>query len=74
MVIRFTFILVVLGCDDGPVDIYDPPDVRTTSSIHRSIPGVDYSDSLFFAGRKYPAPTLSIIVLKPNLTSFAARF
>lgn len=49
---RFNAIPRIMGRNDGPVDVHEPPDVNATSSIYRDLFRFDRVDPIFQSGGK----------------------
>ena len=49
---RFNVIPRIMGRDDGPVDVHEPPDISATPSVYRDLFRIHRVDSIFQSGRK----------------------
>lgn len=49
---RFNVIPRIMGRDDGPVDVHEPPDISATPSIYRNLFRLDRVDPIFQSGCK----------------------
>jgi len=63
MVPRLDILPCLMGCDDGPVDLLEPPDINATPPIHGDIFRVDRVNLVFQSRSKYIAEHFPAIPL-----------
>ena len=69
MVFRFTPISLLMGSDVGPMDLLPTPDIRTSSSLHRSILWVYRPHALLQSkGLPFSSALGALAVLKSSFT------
>ncbi|KAM0170020.1 hypothetical protein ACHAPF_009457 [Botrytis cinerea] len=64
---RFNVIPRIMGRDDGPVDVHEPPDISATPSVYRDLFRIHRVDSIFQSGPSKQAVDLDLGNYSNNL-------